>query len=99
MFIKFYSVSPSSKKDEEECLDEAIDKKVVAQERQKEAIDDFAEEDREILDKPTILEELGDDEPLSYQGNVTNTVFFMDKNCLRNSLKNRLFTRRPCSYK
>ena len=82
-----YSVSPSSIKDDEECLDldEAIDRKSVAQERQREAVDDFADEDSEILDKPTMQEDPDDDESRtddikipfsclnSYQGNMTIT--------------------------
>ena len=79
-----YSVSQSSTNDEEECLDEIIDRKFVTQERKKEVVDDFTEKDREIVDKSTILEEADDDEPLTgdlkvpffclnnYEGNVTS---------------------------
>ena len=79
-------------KDDEECLDfdEAIDRKFVAQERQKEAVDDFADEDSEILDKSTVQEDPDDDEPRTadvkipfsclnnYQGNMTVARPVMD---------------------
>ena len=66
IFIQFYSVSPSSRSDEEECLEEAIDSKVVAQERKQDAAeDDINEDDSPIVNTQSNTDDSDDDEPLT----------------------------------
>lgn len=65
----FISASPSSKNDEEGGSEDAIDKKVAAQERQLDAVeDDIIMED--YLDTSSTVEDLNDKDPLTDDINI-----------------------------
>ena len=59
-------MSPSSRNDEEECLEDAIDSKVVAQERKQDGVeDDIIEDDSPIVNTQSKTDDPDDDEPLT----------------------------------